>query len=95
MSTDPMWCYDNYGEAAEYIDELEEKVKNLQQEVAMLNKEILYEVVYGPKKESEREKKVFSNSEAAYNFFKQKEKKFHVDVYKIITTYNRIKLTHD
>lgn len=30
MSTDPMWCYENYGEAAEYIDKLEETIKDLQ-----------------------------------------------------------------
>jgi len=23
MPTDPMWCFENYGEAAEYIDQLE------------------------------------------------------------------------
>lgn len=30
MPTDPMWCYENYGEAAQYIDELEKKIKDLQ-----------------------------------------------------------------
>lgn len=25
MATDPMWCFENYGEAAEYIDELEDR----------------------------------------------------------------------
>ena len=25
MSTDPMWCFENYGEAAQYIDELEQQ----------------------------------------------------------------------
>ena len=30
MATDPMWCYEQYGEAAEYIDELEARVKELE-----------------------------------------------------------------
>lgn len=25
MPTDPMWCFENYGEAAEYIDQLEKQ----------------------------------------------------------------------
>ena len=25
MNTDPMWCFENYGEAAEYIDQLEKQ----------------------------------------------------------------------
>ena len=25
MPTDPMWCFENYGEAAEYIDQIEKQ----------------------------------------------------------------------
>lgn len=37
MPTDPMWCYENYREAAEYIDELEETIKDLQLAAARYN----------------------------------------------------------
>ena len=29
MPTDPMWCFENYGEAAEYIDQLEKQRDDL------------------------------------------------------------------
>lgn len=29
MPTDPMWCFENYGEAAEYIDHLEKQRNEL------------------------------------------------------------------
>ena len=29
MKTDPYWCFENYGEAAKYIDELEQEKSEL------------------------------------------------------------------
>jgi hypothetical protein len=36
MATDPMWCFEQYGEAAEYIDELEARVGVLESALEQL-----------------------------------------------------------
>jgi hypothetical protein len=36
MPTDPMWCFENYGEAAEYIDQLEKQRDRMAAELESL-----------------------------------------------------------
>lgn len=46
-----------------------------------------YEVTFGPKKESDREKKQFSEQDKAIAFFKEKDKAgMYVSAYEIQTT---------
>lgn len=53
-----------------------------------------YEVKYGPKKETDRETKQFSDETQAINFFNEKDKAgMHVDAYTVETVVTRKKLT--
>ena len=57
-------------------------------------KELRYEVTYGPKKESDREVKSFDDENKALEFFEKKDKEgFHVDAYEIETTVKKKKLS--
>ena len=49
-------------------------------------KDVRFEVTYGSKKESERNKETFNNEESALQFFKEKDKEnMSVDAYKVET----------
>jgi len=56
--------------------------------------EVKYQVTFGPKKESERETKNFTDPTLAIDFFKEKDKAgFHVDAYEITTVITKKKLS--
>lgn len=56
--------------------------------------EVHYEITYGPKKESNREVKIFDDEDKALEFFEKKDKEgFHVDAYEIETVVKKKKLS--
>jgi hypothetical protein len=70
-----------------------EYIINVLENNMIVERQTQYEVTFGPKKEHDRDRKIFHMENDAMSFFREKGKDMHVDVYMVTTTVISIKMT--